>query len=104
MSNNILDDVAGELLNGVDLDGMSAKAKDKLFEEVMDNLYYRIILKSIELVDGSKKDNLISDLQNVKDDANTVMETLHKYLPNMEDVIVQVMGEYKEELNKEYGV
>ncbi len=104
MNENVFDNLVDELLVGVDLDGMSAKAKGKLFEEVMDNLYYRIILKSIELVDGSKKDNLISDLQNVKDDANAVISILQEYIPNMEDVIVQVMGEYKEELNKKYGV
>ncbi len=104
MSKNIFDDVVEELLRGINLDSISEKEKNKLSEEIMDNLYYRIILKSIELVDESKKDNLISDLQDVKDDVDAVISALQGYIPNMEDVIVQVMGEYKKELNKKYGV
>ncbi len=104
MSKNIFDDVVEELLSGVDLGDISEKEKNKLSKEIMDNLYYRIILKSIELVDQNKKDNLINDLQVVRNNAEVVIETLQKYIPNMEDVIVQVMGEYKEELNKKYGV
>ncbi len=100
MSKKIFDSIVEELLSGVDLDGMSEKDKDKLSKRIMDNLYYRIILKSIESVDENKKDDLINELQFVRDDVDAVIETLQKYISNVEDIIAQVMGEYKEELMK----
>ncbi len=98
MSKKIFDNIVEELLSGVDLDGVSEKEKDELSKRIMDNLYYRIILKSIESVDENKKDDLINELQFVKDDVDAVIETLQKYISNIEDIIAQVMGEYKEEL------
>ncbi len=100
MSKKIFDSIVEELLSGVDLDGMSEKDKDKLSKRIMDNLYYRIILKSIESVDENKQDDLINELQFVRDDVDAVIETLQKYISNVEDIIAQVMGEYKEELMK----
>ena len=98
MNKNIFDNIVEELLSGVDLDGVSEKEKDELSKRIMDNLYYRIILKSIESVDENKKDDLINELQFVGDDVDAVIETLQKYISNIEDIIAQVMGEYKEEL------
>ena len=98
MSKNIFDSIVEELLSGVDLDGMSEKEKDELSKKIMDNLYYRIILKSIESVAENKKDDLINDLRVVRNDVDAVIAILQKYIPNMEDVIAQVIGEYKDEL------
>ncbi len=98
MSKKIFDSIVEELLSGVDLGEISEKEKDKLFKKVMDNLYYRIILKAIELVDKNKKDDLINELQVVRDDVDAVLETLQKYISNMEEVIAQTMGEYRKEL------
>ncbi len=100
MNKNIFNNIVEELLSGVDLDGVSEKEKDELSKRIMDNLYYRIILKSIESVDENKKDDLINELRIVRDNVDAVIETLQKYISNVEDIIAQVMGEYKEELIK----
>ena len=105
MSKNIFNDVVRELLSGVDLKNVSKEEKDKLFEEVIDNLYYRIIFKVVTLVDRKNKDNLVNDLHAVNDDADAVIEVLKAYIPDnmtMEDVIAQVLDEYEKELAKDF--
>jgi len=100
--NNILEKIADELLDGLDLAGEGDLDIEKLRSEVINTLYQKIILQAVEMVDDKEKDNLVSALQNAQENVNEVMEVLQKYFSNIEDVIAQVMLDYKRELQNKF--
>jgi len=96
--NDILEKITDELLDGLDLAGEGDLDIEKLRSEVINTLYQKIILQAVEMIDDKEKDNLVSALQNAQENVNEVMEVLQKYFSNIEDIIAQVMLDYKREL------
>ena len=100
--NDILEKITDELLDGLDLAGEGDLNIEKLRSEVINTLYQKIILQAVEMIDDKEKDNLVSALQNAQENVDEVMEVLQKYFSNIEDIIAQVMLDYKRELQDKF--
>lgn len=97
---NILDEIVDELLKDIDFDKRSQSEIDDLRKTILDDFYGKIILKSIGSVPLEKKELFLNELRDKEKDVNSVFEIIKQFIPNPEELIAEVMVDFKEDLEK----
>jgi hypothetical protein len=97
---DILDEIVDELLKNIDLNERSQSEISDLRKIILDDLYGKIILKSIGSVSLEKKEVFLNELRSEKKDANSILEVIGRFISSPEKLVAEVMVDFKKDLER----
>jgi hypothetical protein len=100
MKEKIFNKIVNELLRSLNVRGISDAELDLLKKDMIVQLYGKIILKAIEIIDEEQKKDFIKKIKTEQTDINKTMSIIQEFIASPEDMIADVMMDYKNELEK----
>ena len=89
-----------DLITELGIDKLPEKQRQELFAQIAEVLQQRIVLRLIEEMPEDKKEEFGKVLAENKDNPEPIEKFLGETLPNVEELVLDEIGKYKQEAKK----